>query len=260
MNEISISLWICSLVVSTKHNVHEWESDTTEMRPVAKGAIYWTKDGELKTMLAAKVFHVPEEALAINLHNAYTSNVVPNSNPNTIYMLDRTVPSGLTSSNFINAMNKGNKLTLVDGYDYYFPIEMSFSGVVSYQREIADTVTFDWSTLSLPFTPDEVLANDTLMAWYADAEAEEGDFWLFDFEGVENDTVRTSYSKGVKANVPCLMACDERLAGKTICFQTQKTTIAPTVMHPTVTKGEAQLIGSNKQESIQCGYVISGNQ
>ncbi len=249
-----------ALVVSTKHNVHEWESDTTEMRPVAKGAIYWTKDGELKTMLAAKVFHVPEEALAINLHNAYTSNVVPNSNPNTIYMLDRTVPSGLTSSNFINAMNKGNKLTLVDGYDYYFPIEMSFSGVVSYQREIADTVTFDWSTLSLPFTPDEVLANDTLMAWYADAEAEEGDFWLFDFEGVENDTVRTSYSKGVKANVPCLMACDDRLAGKTICFQTQKTTIAPTVMHPTVTKGEAQLIGSNKQESIQSGYVISGNQ
>ena len=249
-----------ALVVSTKDNVYEWESDTTEMKPVAKGAIYWTKDGVLKTMLAAKVFHVPEEALAINLHNAYTSNVVPNSNPNTIYMLDRTFPSGLTSSNFIDASNKGNKLTLVDGYDYYFPIEMSFSGVVSYQREIADTVTFNWSTLSLPFTPAEVLADDAFISWYADAEAEEGDFWLFNFEGVENDTVRTSFSKGVKANVPCVMACDERLAGKTIYFQTLKTTIAPTVLHPTVTKGETQLISSNTQETIQQGYVISGNQ
>lgn len=249
-----------ALVVSTKDNVYEWVSDTTEMKPVAKGAIYWTKDGVLKTMLAAKVFHVPEEALAINLHNAYTSNVVPNSNPNTIYMLDRTIPSGLTSSNFINASNKGNKLTLVDGYDYYFPIEMSFSGIVSYQREIADTVTFNWSTLSLPFTPAEVLADDAFISWYADAEAEEGDFWLFNFEGVENDTVRTSFSKGVKANVPCVMACDERLAGKTIYFQTLKTTIAPTVLHPTVTKGETQLISSNTQETIQQGYVISGNQ
>lgn len=249
-----------ALVVSTKDNVYEWVSDTTEMKPVAKGAIYWTKDGVLKTMLAAKVFHVPEEALAINLHNAYTSNVVPNSNPNTIYMLDRTIPSGLTSSNFINASNKGNKLTLVDGYDYYFPFEMSFSGIVSYQREIADTVTFNWSTLSLPFTPAEVLADDAFISWYADAEAEEGDFWLFDFEGVENDTVRTSFSKGVKTNVPCVMACDERLAGKTIYFQTLKTTIAPTVLHPTVTKGETQLISSNTQETIQQGYVISGNQ
>ncbi len=249
-----------ALVVSTKDNVYEWESDTTEMKPVAKGAIYWTKDGVLKTMLAAKVFHVPEEALAINLHNAYTSNVVPNSNPNTIYMLDRTFPSGLTSSNFIDASNKGNKLTLVDGYDYYFPFEMSFSGIVSYQREIADTVTFNWSTLSLPFTPAEVLADDAFITWYADAEAEEGDFWLFNFEGVENDTVRTSFSKGVKANVPCVMACDERLAGKTIYFQTLKTTIAPTVLHPTVTKGETQLISSNTQETIQQGYVISGNQ
>ncbi len=250
-----------SLVASTRRSVYVWESDTTEMKHVSKGAIYWTKDGELYTQEAASVFHVPEEAVAINLRNAYTSNVVPNSNPNTIYMLDRTMPSGLSSSNYVNASNKGSKLTLVDGYDYYFPFEMTFTGTVSYQREIADTVTFDWSTLTLPFTPTDVMVGDSAIAWYADIDSLEGDFWLFDLTGVENDTVRTACSGGVQANVPCLMACDDRLAGKTVTFQALKCTVPPTEPHPTLEFGNASFVGTNAEERLDSSsYKLIGNQ
>lgn len=249
-----------AVVASSKRNLFAWDSDTTYLMPVEKGAIYWTKDGTIKTKLAAPEFQVPEDALAINLRNAYTSNVVPNGNPNTIYMLDRTIPSGLTSSNFVNASNKGSKLVLVDGYDYYFPVEMSFSGTVSYQRMVSDTVTFCWSTLSLPFTPDNVLADDDYITYYSESEEEDGDFWLFDFEGVENDTVRTSYSHIIQANVPYLMAFDERLAGKTITFQTQKCVVESTVLHPTVSKGEASLIGTNARQTLGQGYILQGKE
>ena len=251
-----------SLMASHHRTLYTWVNDTTEVKHVSKGAIYWTKDGQLKTKVAEGVFEVPEEAVAINLRGAYTSNnVVPNSNPNTIYMLDKTIPSRLAHSNYVNASNKGGKLTLVDGYDYFFPIEMSFSGGVSYERVIADTVNFEWNTMTLPFTPTYVSAEGSLLAWYADADATEGDFWLFNFKGVENDTVRTSYAGGVEADVPCLMAYDNRLAGQTIMFFTaDKTTIAPTTLHPTLSKGDFSMVGTNMREPVGSGFVLSDNK
>ncbi|MBO4658701.1 MAG: C10 family peptidase [Prevotella sp.] len=248
------------LMASHQKSLNTWVNDSTGMKHVAEGAIYWTKDGLLRTKLAEAVFHVPEEAVAINLRNAYTSNVIPNSNPNTIYMLDKRIPSKLANSNYVNASNKGGKLTMVDGYDYFFPIEMTFSGGVSYEREIADTLNFEWSTLALPFTPDYVSVDGSLLSWYADAESEEGDFWLFDFMGVKNDTVATAYAEGVKANVPCMMACDNRLAGKTVMFFTaEKTTVLPTNLHPSRAIGDFALVGTNMQEQVEDGYVLSDN-
>ena len=250
-----------SLMASHKRNLYAWDNDTTEMKLVSKGAIYWTKDGTLKTQKASAVFVVPEDAVAINVRNAYTSNVTPNSNPNTIYMLDKTIPSRLASSNYVGATNKGKRLTLVDGFDYYFPVEMTFSAGVYYQREIPEDVEFEWATLTLPFTPEYVSVDDSLIGWYADADAKEGDFWLFDFKGVQNDTVTTSYSQGVKADVPCLMAYDDRLAAKTISFYcSEKTTIAPTQIHPSLTADGYSMVGTNMKETTTNCYLLQGNE
>ena len=220
--EIPLTDFDCTYGLRMAHHngAYSWTTDTAGMYAVAKGGIYWTKDGTLKTQKAERIFKVPEEALAIILCNAYTSNVTPNSNPNTIYMLDKTLPKGLVGKNYVNASNKGNKLTLTDGYDYFFPRQMQFSGKVTYVRELKDSDSLAWSTLTLPFKVTELYADDEAIGWKQGEDDEDSPLWLMDIAGIQDSTIVTAYAGGIDADTPYLIAHDERLAGKKLTFST----------------------------------------
>ena len=244
--------------------------------PVAVGAIYWTKDGTVKTQEWASTFEVPEEALAINLRKAYGSRVVPNSNPNTIYMLDKTMANGLSGKNFVNYANKGTTLKLTEGYDFFFPVKLTFTTKVTYQRTLDEASQRSWSTLYLPFSPNQITCDDEEVTWHHDPDAQEGDetegdsdetasedegaFWLMEFEGVDSIYLTTSYAHELVAYQPYLIANDSTLSGKTLTFTATKCTLDPTpTTNTAVTKGDYTLQGTNAMLSLPQSFVMAGD-
>ncbi len=247
------------LTASHMKNTYTTDEVATDELHVAEGAIYWTKDGIVKTQKSATKFVVPEEALAINLHNAYKTNVTPNSNPNTIYMLNRTVPKGLVGKNYVNGANKGDKLTLTDGYDFFIPTELTFSGAITYQRTFSSADSLWLSSIYLPFAPKEVTADGEPVAWKKSADDEAG-FWLMSFEQVDDEMARitTSYPDTMVAYTPYFLVPDSQLVNKTVIFKAQKQTLLPTNYLQQFAHADCYgLIGSHCLQPVTSGYVQS---
>ena len=214
--------------VSHKTGPYTWVSHTTPALQVQKGAIYWTKDGTIKTLPAAVILKVPEEAVAINLRTAYSYNVTANKNPNL------TVPKGVNGKNYVNSANKGPKLKLVDGYDYLIPEPLSFSGAVSYEREFTDSTKFSWTTLSLPFQPTTLTLGDEETTWRNDSVYDSGTFWLYGITGIvdSTSTVTTEDVETIAANTPYVMATDSVVWGKKLTMSASQCTLQPTFDTP----------------------------
>lgn len=239
-----------------KKDLSSWDGDSITGLTVHKGAIYWTKNGEIKTQLAASNFKVPEEALAINLRGgAYSSRVTPNSNPNTIYMLETTLPNGLKGKNYVDASNKGKVLQLTDSCNYFIPCEMSFSGKVSYTRTLPDD-SLKWDAISLPFSPQTITADGESIKWIKNEDDEEGCFWLMNFDGIDNDSILTTYAEIFEAYTPYLFATSQSLAGKTMSFEANKIVLAPT-KNMAVERGDTILHGTHCMVNEPGAFVFS---
>ena len=247
---------IYRLRTTHKQNLTTWKTDSITGLTLHKGAIYWTKNGEIKTKLAASKFVVPEDALAINLRGAYTSNVTANSNPNTIYMLETKLPKGLSGKNYINSSNRGPSLHLTDSCDYFFPCEMSFSGNVSYTRTIQEDDSLRWDAIALPFSPQKIIVDEDNIQWYKNEADEDGNFWLMEFDGIANDSIITTYAESFEAYTPYLIATPQSLAGKTLSFEASKITVAPTV-EMAVAKGDTILHGTHFLKNEPGAFVLS---
>ncbi len=247
---------------------YSWSCDSTGMLRLTKGAIYWTRTGELKVKTAAPKFQVPEEALAIILGNAYVSNVTPNSNPNTIYILNNKLPTGLKSTNYVRSsyegddlIFEGSNLKFTDGYDYLIPRKMIFTGDVTYTRNLTDSTSLAWSTLSLPFKPTSIMADDEGLMLRQDDENEENHLRILEITRVKDTIVTTSYATALEAHTPYLMAYDTLLVGKTLRFEAQDCTIAPTLSQDyRTTAGNYTLQGTHVRDSILNCYTLDGNR
>ena len=228
---------------------------------MVKGAIYWTAEGDIKTMYAANNFVVPEEAVAINLRNAYTSNALPNGNPNTIYMLDKTMPRGLNGKNYVRSTNVGATLALTDGYDYYIPEEMVFSSSITYQRTAPDSVNQTWSTICLPFTPERVTVDGEEVAWFKSSEDTEGSFWVMDIDSIADGKVAVQYVDSMMPYKPYLIATDSLVAGKTITFHGSKATLQPTEKEDfmSIVDDDYYWQGTYRKVNADSVYVVSDN-
>lgn len=195
---------------------------------IAKGAIYWTANGEMHTQVANDVFHVPDDALTINLRNAFTRNVVPNDNPNTVYLLDQTVPKGLSDKNVFNFENKGGYLTIHDGYDFFTPVELDVTMSIKFVRSFSSEDPAHWTSLILPFAPVRIQVEGKNIGWFRNAEDYGKDLWIERISKVRKGVVDLDYVDELRACQPYLMAINENLAGKTVEFIGQKILLQPT--------------------------------
>ena len=249
------------LKASHRRNVYSWAEQVTDVLSAAKGAIYWTSDGETLVQQATSTITVPADVVAANVRNAYTSNVIANANPNTLYMLDKTMPRGLSGKNYVNGSNKGPKLSLTDGYDYFIPDSMVFSTSLDYHGQVGEVNGFSWRIISLPFKPAQVTVDGETVTWYKDEDDEAGSFWLMAFEGVENGTVQTSYVQEMNAYTPYIIAFDERMSGKSFSFTASKQTIGATAAcDNSVTKGNYTLYGSNRMQTVPVSLILVGDK
>ena len=206
-----------------------WESKNYEVSP---GAIYWNDKGMVRVCIAADILTVPEDALTVYVGNSYTSDVIPNSNPNTIYLLDKTIPPSLYGHNVVNSEMKTGKISLTDGYGYFFPKELNATSSVSYSRTFTEDGVGKWSTVSLPFATNKILVDGKTVNWSHDDDDQDKSLWIMSVSAVEGDMVTLQYTDKMQANQPYLIAVSEDLAGKTLDFIGGKTKFTPTQDSP----------------------------
>ncbi|MBO4849423.1 MAG: C10 family peptidase [Prevotella sp.] len=196
----------------------------TPMLDVVKGAVYWTAEGRLMTKTAAQVFEVPQEAVAVNVRMAYTKNVTPNDNPNTIYMLDKNVPKGLSGKNNFNFENKGGYANIHDGYDCFFPQDLFVTAAARFSRTFQPDEVGKWSTINLPFEPKTITADGVEVDWFRQGDDNGKGFYLQTIKEVKNGILSLDYADQFLPFTTYFISISPELAGKTLVFESGKET------------------------------------
>ena len=168
------------------------------------GVDAYLSDGTKRTTAPAGTITVADNVLALDISKLTTvSKVVPNSNPNTLYIVNANKqPTGLDDKNVVKN-NTTATLTLIDGYDFYSPIVFTATKA-SYTRTFDKGVHDEkgWSTFILPFDVTSVKQDDISLDWIpSDADVIK-DFWLLEFVTDNNEGVTFDYAGNIKANTP----------------------------------------------------------
>ena len=164
-------------------------------------------DGTVSTMATAASLVTPSDALALDLTGVSgVTSVTPNSNPNTLYFVGATVPSGLENSNVVKN-SFAETLDLRDGYAFYSPYSL-YSKTASYTRRfnLGADGTNGWSTIVVPFNVNTVKQGAKVLDWFHSASDTDKQFWLKAFGGDGISQVVFTYVAKLAANTPYIIA------------------------------------------------------
>ena len=164
-------------------------------------------DGTVSTMAAAASLVTPSDALALDLTGVSgVTSVTPNSNPNTLYFVGATVPSGLENSNVVKNCY-AETLDLRDGYAFYSPYSLC-SKTATYTRQfnIGADGTNGWSTIVVPFDVNTVKQGAMVLDWFRSAGDKDKQFWLKSFSADGVSAVNFTYANKLAANTPYIIA------------------------------------------------------
>ena len=223
------------------------------------GATLWNGKGEVSTAAQVATFTVDDNAAAADVATAYTSNAIANSNPNTIYLLDTSVPNGLKGKNVVNSKMATANVHFYDGDEYFIPAAFGASKSVNYHRTINEAKT--WSTIALPFAPTSITADGVAVDWQKSESDTGKSLYIMKFNGTEGDKVLFGYTDVMEANTPYLIGIEPELAGKELVFTASGATqLKATKKTPiTATVGTYQLIGVNTPTVVDGAFLINGS-
>ncbi len=176
--------------------VHSGESIYYDILP---GIITWNAQGERNGNKPVEGFQVAADVAAVSLESLSLSNIVPNSNPNTIYFIDEgaSAPASLNGCNIV-AGATASSIVLKDGYPYFIPQSFTAQSI-SYERTFTkarqEGVAENWSTIVLPFTPATCSASSGV--------------WIERFAQEEDGVVKFNEVQGIEANVPYIIAINK---------------------------------------------------
>ena len=235
---------------------------STNQFEVGYGATAWDAEGNVISIPASDAFTVPENVVTIDLRVIGTTNITPNSNPNTIYLLE-SVPTSLKGKNVVNSLGRTGTLTLYDGYPYYIP-QLIQVRKIYYKRKFTAEEVGSWTTIALPFAPN-VVRNDTdkkNLTWHT-SEADTGkDFWIQELSSVSENYLTFTNIATFTANRPYIISVPETLAGKTISFQKELSSayvdLTPEAITHTV--GQVTLHGVCGDTDVSGKYVLRNDK
>ena len=167
---------------------------------ILPGVITWTAEGVRTGYQPVEGFQIANNVAAVSLEGLTLNNVVPNSNPNTLYFIDEgtTAPASLNGCNIV-AGPTASSIALTDGYPYFTPQSFTAQNI-SYSRTFdkarQDGVAENWSTIVLPFTP-------------ATCSASSSDMWIERFAQEEDGVAVFSEVESIEANVPYIIAINK---------------------------------------------------
>ena len=166
---------------------------------IKPGIITWNAQGERNGYKPVENFQIADDAAAVSLEGLTLTSIVPNSNPNTIYLLDenQAVPAALSGKNLVMG-NVASSIALKDGYPYFTPQSFTAQSI-SYERTFTKArqngVAENWSTIVLPFTPATCSASNGL--------------WIERFAQEEDGVVKFAEVQNIEANVPYIISIDK---------------------------------------------------
>ena len=212
---------------------------------IKPGIITWTAQGVRNGYQPVEGFQIAADVAAVNLEGLTLSNIVPNSNPNTLYFVgeNETAPSSLAGKNIVKG-NTATSIALKDGYPYFTP--MSFTAqAISYERTFdkarQDGVAENWSTIVLPFTPTSV-SNSNL--------------WIERFAQEVDGVVTFSEVSSIDANVPYIIAAKQAAVGTPITWSAADVLIKAEPI--AYTSGQAYMMaGTFVGETVENAYTVN---
>ena len=180
--------------------VRPGESVYYDIRP---GIIVWTTDGQRLGIQPVEGYEVPASAVAVSIDGLTLSNITPNANPNTIYLLgeSQTVPASLIGKNVVMGQ-LAQTIVLEDGYPYFVP-QSVHATQITYNRTFTQARQADertaWSTMVLPFAPTAVRIDGRTPTLNTD-------YWTYNFPREEDGEVVFDVVSSLEAHVPYLVA------------------------------------------------------
>ena len=175
--------------------------------PAYCGVTTYAADGTETTEAPSPSVTTPAEALALDISGLNTvTTVTPNANPNTLYIVGSSVPSGLDGKNVIKN-GTAETLTLSDGNGFYAPINFTATEV-SYTRTFTNGAdgSNGWNTIVLPFDVTQVKQGDKVIDWFHSSSDTGKHFWVKNFSSEDGTTVNFNYVAEMKANTPYIIA------------------------------------------------------
>ena len=225
----------------------------------------WTADGSNSWMKTTEEnLSIDDNVVAIDLSNYDFSDLTPNNNPNTLYFLgaSQAVPPALQNKNVIQE-GTASTITLTDGYSFFSPIDFTANSI-SYSRTFTTPFTSKgtgWNTLTLPFSPSTVVADNKQIDWFHSSEDENKNFFVMEMSGDEDAIIYFDYAKYFKPYRPYIIglpgeeygsAC---LTGKNIVFSAENIIVPATqqgVRTGSVYKFNGTTAKTAKMEHIYC--------
>ena len=202
------------------------------------GVLYFTGDGTSIAEEVTSTITVGEDVAAVSLAGVASSitKVVPNSNPNTLYIFEEgeTVPSGLSGKNIVKG-SSASSIKLQDGYDFYSPVTFVADNI-TYSRtpQIGATGQGDgWESLVVPFNVDKLMYSSYQLGWFTSDDDTGKNLWVKQFSGIKGySTVCFDYTDKIVANRPYIMAVPSNhwgeaynLTGKKLDFKASNATV-----------------------------------
>ena len=260
------------LEVGTKYflSYHYTNPETTEISVphyplnAQYGVTTIAADGTEKTEAPTASVITPDEALALDVsHLAIVTTVTPNSNPNTVYIVGNSVPSGLEGKNVVQNGTAAT-LTLQDGYGFYTPAAFTATNV-TYTRTFTTGAdgTNGWSTIVLPFDVAQVKQGDKVIDWFHNSTDTGKHFWVKNFSSEDGSTVNFDYVEQMKADTPYIIAVPGstwgeswNLTNKPITFYGADATIESGTL-ASVSGNQYKFAGTKQAKAVTDCYVMN---
>lgn len=229
---------------------------------VGYGATIWDIDGNITSVPSGTTFVVPENAVAIDLRSVGTNDITPNSNPNTLYLLEN-VPTSLKGKNVVNSLGRTGSLTFYDGYPYFIP-QLVQTKKIYYKRTFTSQEAGSWTTMALPFAPNVVKNDDDgkSLTWHTSDTDTGKDIWVQELTDVQGNNMVFTNIESFTENRPYIISVPADLAGKTLSFQKELSNIyvdlQPTDIRQTV--GAVTLYGTYVNTDATDKYVFSSEK
>ena len=170
----------------------------------------WNADGVQTSCPIDNPIVIPENALAADLTDILTPTVIPNSNPNTIFLADAgTVMEERLKGNNVVCDGHARSIRLYDGNDVYIPCDIEAERIEYSRFSPNDSgQACSWGTICLPFSVDYITTSDGEegIDWFRDKDDKEKDFWLCEWEGTDGESLLFNYASQWNARQPYLMA------------------------------------------------------
>ncbi len=203
---------------------------------VAPAIVYWNADGERTAVAPVTSYTVPSSAVAVSfeeISNLASMTIKANSNPNTIYYLDRNaaVPAAIKSKNVVNEYSAGT-ITINGNYDFLVPQSFTAQKIT---YTCTPSLTYDgkagWQGIVLPFAVEKVTAASKAVDWCRGTSDTDKDFLVKEYIGDTGTGVEFGNVKTWVAGTPYIMAVPKALVGKSMVFSAANAYVANTLVN-----------------------------